>query len=338
MPFAKGETSMPLGARTDESNRCRSFAMWIALLVAALVTTACQPGGDAEIPVRLESGPLIAPGELESTPLQEPEVVRFAYASVLSPERSSLVYAHLGSYLSSRMGRPVEIVRRRTYEEVNELFRTGSVDAGLVCSGAFALGQVQFGLEALVIPVVDGSTTYRSNVIVRRDSGVESFDDLRGLVFAFSDPLSNSGYRYVAARLHDQGTTPAEFFSRFLFTYSHDNTIEAVLDGIVQAGSVDSLVWDDLVRSTVAVQRELRVIERSPEFPINPVAVSAGVDPLIRQQLHGILLGMHEDPEGAKILDEMGASRFIDPTAEALVGYAALAQSWADLGSFDREP
>jgi phosphate/phosphite/phosphonate ABC transporter binding protein len=329
---------MPRRARSDESSHRRSFAAFIAILLSAQVITACRPSGDAEIPVRLESGPLVVASELESTDLKETEVVRFAYASVLSPERSSLVYAHLGSYLSSKMGRPVEIVRRRTYEEVNELFRTGKVDAGLVCSGAFALGQARFGLEALVIPVVDGSTTYRANVIVRRDSGVDSFDDLRDLVFAFSDPLSNSGYRYVAAKLHDQGTTPAEYFSRFLFTYSHDNTIEAVLDGIVQAGSVDSLVWDDLVRTTVAVQRELRVIERSPEFPINPVAVSAEIDPAIRQQLHAILLGMHEDPEGAKILDEMGASRFINPTTEALVGYADLARSWADLGSFDREP
>jgi ABC-type phosphate/phosphonate transport system substrate-binding protein len=101
---------------------------------------------------------------------------------------------------------------------------------------------------------------------------------------------------------------------------------------------VDSLVWDDLLRTSVVVQRELLVIERSPAFPINPVAVAAGTDPEVTGQLRTILMGMNEDPEGTRILDEMGASRFIDPTEESLAGYSALARSWAELGSLDRNP
>jgi ABC-type phosphate/phosphonate transport system substrate-binding protein len=220
-----GRGRMKPSSSTRESHGRWMFSVWAVALLTSQAITGCQRGGEAEIAVRLESGPLVAEHGVEPTIPDEPELIRFAYASVLSPERSSLVYAHLGAYLSAKMDRPVEIVRRRTYEEVNELFRTGVVHAGLVCSGAFAIGQVRFGLEALVIPVVGESTTYRSYVIARRDSGVDSFDDLRGLAFAFSDPLSNSGYRYVAAKLHDQHTTPAEYFARSLFTYSHDNTI-----------------------------------------------------------------------------------------------------------------
>ncbi len=247
-----------------------------ALLLLAMAAAGCWDRADPDTTVRLRSGPVVPSSGGTPVDGSAPPPIRFVYASVLSPERSTLTYARLGAYLSQRLGRPVEIVRRRTYAELNELLQSGKAEAGLVCTGAFAAAGGGRGLVALAIPVIRGSTTYRSYVIARRDSGLESFDDLRGRVFAFSDPLSNTGYRYVAARLRDAGTDPDAFFSRFLFTFSHDNSIEAVLDGIADAASVDSLVWDELIQRDPTLERDLVIVDRSEPFPINPVAAGTG--------------------------------------------------------------
>jgi phosphonate transport system substrate-binding protein len=260
------------------------------------------------------------------------EVLRFAYANVLSPGRSTLAYAELAGYLTAKLGRPVEILRRRTYAELNSLLQNGTAEAGIVCTGAFAVAHEEFGLEVLVLPVVDGEITYRSYVIARIGAGRDSFEDLRGVVFAFSDPLSNTGYRYVAAKLRARGTDASAFFGRHFFTYSHDNAIQAVLDGIADASSVDALVWDHLVRLDPAVEAQLVIVERSEEFPINPVVVSPRISSDLRRTLKAALLEMADDPRGVVVLNDLGTDRFLEPTAATYAGYAAIAQSWRELG------
>jgi phosphonate transport system substrate-binding protein len=305
----------------------------VILLVAA-TAFGCRYRAEDEIEVRLDS---VSDAVIDPTfPAPTGSVdapVRFAYTSVLSPERSTLTFARLGAYLAAKLERPVEIVRRRTYTEINELLRTGSADAGLICTGAFAAGQDGLGFEAIAIPVIGGKETYRSFVITRRDRGLTSFGDLEGTVFAFTDPLSNTGFRYVVAKLHEAGLHPQSFFSRFLFTYSHDNSIEAVLDGIADAGSVDSLVWDELVRRDPTLEDHLVIIDQSEDFPINPVAVGPGIQLELRARLTSAFLAMHGDPAGREVLFELGTDKFVQPTAGTLAGYEAIARSWRDLSS-----
>jgi phosphate/phosphite/phosphonate ABC transporter binding protein len=308
----------------------RRVGLTLATVVLGASVQGCWDRAEPDIRVRLEGGEVMQPSvEVDS---DDEATVRFVYASVLSPERSTLTYAHLGRYLSSHLGRPVEIVRRRTYAELNALLRSGQADAGLVCSGAFAIGEKEFGLEAVLIPVIAGKRTYRSYVVARVASEIATFDDLQGRSFAFTDPLSNTGYRYVAARLHDRGLAPGSFFSQILFTYSHDNSVEAVRDGIVDAGAIDSLVWDELLRRDPSLSRDLVIIDRSEEFPINPIAVSPHIDPSLRAELVRVLTQMDADPTGREVLEELGTDRWEEPTSKESEGYARIARSWSELG------
>ncbi|MBI4951719.1 MAG: PhnD/SsuA/transferrin family substrate-binding protein [Myxococcales bacterium] len=316
-----GPSKRRSGAVAPRSRLHRVWLVWWALL-----TASCAVTDDPELVVRLTSGPKVVAGAevgLEEAPL------RFVFASVLSPERSTLPASRFASYLMGRLKRRVEIVRRKTYAELNDLLRTGSAEAGLVCAGAYTVGRAQFGLRALVTPTVDDSATYRALVITRKDSGRTRLEDLRGTVFAFSDPLSNGGYRHVAAALHALGTTPAAFFARTLFTYSHDNTIQAVRDGIADAGSVDSLIWDDLVRESPAIQDKLAIIDSSREFPSNPVVVSPHASRELAEDLARVLAGMPSDAAGKEVLKDLGISGFVKLPDAA---YDPIAQSWRELG------
>ncbi len=319
----------PTGCRSAPSHPRLHRARLIVPAAVVALTVGCWQGDDTDISVRLASGAKVQPSAAPAADTATP--VRFAYASVLSPERSTLTYAHLGRFLSGRLGRRVEIVRRRTYGELNELLRTSKVDAGLVCTGAFAVGRDGFGLEAVVVPVVRGETTYHSYVITRRDSGRTSFEDLKGAVFAFTDPLSNTGYRYVMAKLHGLGVPAEEFFGRTFFTFSHDNSVEAVVDGIADAGSIDSLVWDHLVRADPTLERDLVIIDRSEPFPINPIAIAPATRDPLRNRLILAFLEMHKSEAGRALLEELGVDRFERPTPKMQKDYDAIARSWEEL-------
>ena len=305
---------------------------WLVVaLWASVVATSCD-SSDTEIRVRLTHGPTTS--VVPERPADD-RVVRFVYASVLSPERSTVPFARLAIYLTSRLGRRVEIVRRRTFGELNALLRSGRAEAGIVCSGAYAVGREQFALRLLLVPTVNGRSTYKAYVIARRDAERPDLESLRGSVFAFSDPLSNGGYRYVAAALHERGTTPDRFFGRTLFTYSHDNTIEAVRDGIADGGTVDSLIWDQLLLASPEIGNELVVIEQSEGFPINPVVLSPHASDVLARDLSRVLLEMPSNPAGREVLHDLGISGFVRRPESA---FDPIVESWRELGVLPTPP
>ena len=264
---------------------------------------------------------LLAPGGpvvyIDSSALEVPQVperdhsLRFAVAAVLAPERTADAYRRLSGWLGERLDRPVRIVQRRTYGEINDLLEGGRVDMALICTGAYLLG-VAGGLdvEPLVVPLPPTGPAYYSLTVVRRDSGLRRFEDAAAGRMAFADPLSLSGHLYPLALALQRDLEPRAVLGHAMHTYSHENSIRAVADGIVDGAAVDSLVWDYEVRHDPDVVRNLRIVHRSPAFAIQPVVVPRSLDPEVREQLRAALLQLDETPEGRSILDGLSLVSF----------------------------
>lgn len=243
----------------------------------------------------------------------DPPPLRVAVAAILSPQRTLHVYNALGAYLEERLNRPVEWSQQGTYAETNELLRNYAVDLAFICTGAYVRGQNEFAVELLVVPEIHGHTTYRSYIIVPADSPIQRWEDLRGKVFAFTDPLSLSGYMAPLYLLHSAGETPDHFFACILFTYSHDNSIHAVAERWVDGAAVDQLVYEALVAQDPYCGQRTRVIWESEPFGAPPVVVPAGLNPALEEQLREILLEMPMNPEGREVLALLGVDRFVPP-------------------------
>ncbi len=285
----------------------------LVLLGLGLLTACAAPAGPAVDLSDLRPLPPNTGGEV--VPL------RVAVAAVVSPKGTAQSYQPLLDHLSARLGRPVELVQRRTYAEVNELVRDGYVDVAFVCTSAYVVGRDEFGLQLLAAPQVNGDTVYYSLLIVPAHSSAAAMADLRGLVFAFTDPMSNTGRMYPTYLVQQLGTTPEQFFGRTIFTYSHDDAIRAVADGLADGAAVDSLVYDFAVARDPSLQANTRVVHRSPPFGIPPVVVSPNVRPQLKAELQALLLGLADDTDGRTSLEAIGVERFvlIDDSAYATV-------------------
>lgn len=249
-----------------------------------------------------------------------PQPIRIAVAAVLSPSGNIRSYAGLAAYIGEKTGRPVELVQRRTYAEVNDLIAAGEVDLAFVCTSAYISGHDEGDMDLLVVPEIDGATVYRSSVIVRSTSDARSIEDLRGASFAFTDPMSLTGRIYPTYTVQQLGWSPESFFRSTAFTYSHDRAIEAVLSGVVDAAAVDDLVLSQIIEREPDVATRMRIIDQSPAFGIPPVVVPSSTLAAVRLLYEELLLNLHREPGGPAILDAIGVDRFVSGSDEAYEG------------------
>lgn len=238
--------------------------------------------------------------------------LRVAVAAILSPSRNLVAYHDLLTYIGKRLGREVQLLQRGTYAEVNHLLKHGEIDVAFACGGALIVGEREFGMQVLAVPQIGGKTEYYSYLIVSDKSRRGTLDDLRGESFAFTDPLSNSGRLAVVHALMRRGESPERFFRRTVFTYSHDNSILAVADGLVDGAAVDSLVYDYLRARDPDAVKGTRVIGRWGPYGIPPIVVHPDLDPALRSALRGLLLSMHAEPGGRAVLEPLLIERFVD--------------------------
>jgi phosphonate transport system substrate-binding protein len=166
-------------------------------------------------------------------------------------------------------------------------------------------------MQLLVAPQVNNETVYHSYLIVPFDSSAKDMADLKGKVFAFTDPISLTGRAYPTYLVEQLGSTPDSFFGRTFFTYSHDEAIYAVANHLADGAAVDSLVYDFAISRDESLNQKTRIIHTSPAFGIPPVVISPDVRPQVAAELQTLLLEMSNDPNGQAALKSIGIDRFV---------------------------
>lgn len=212
-------------------------------------------------------------------------------------------------YLAQALGRPVEFIQRGSYREIVELMRQEKLHFAWLCGYPYV--REQRWMRLLVVPVHQGQPLYRSYLIVPgRDTATTKITELRDRVFAFSDPDSNSGYLYPHYQLNRANTSPANFFRRSFFTYSHKKVVEAVALEVAHGGAVDGYVWDTLARTHAELTGRTRVADRSPPFGFPPFVAGPVASPALFRRMQEILLAMHDNGAGAGFLRQLNLDRF----------------------------
>lgn len=275
--------------------------------------------GAATVAARMVRARDVAPIRIGLTPVILDDRVRFL--------------RRWGDWLEQHIGRSVQFVQRAKYQDIIDQLGRQALDAAWICGYPYV--QHLDVLDLLAVPVYRGEPLYHAYIIVHRDNdGPGGLQDLAGANFAFSDPLSNSGYLYPTYRLHQLRPNDARrrFFARSFFTWGHRHVIEAVASGLADAGSVDGYVWDQLARRHPELTELTRIVEQSPAFGFPPLVTRRGTDPVLQRRLAEVLSRMHEDTEGRALLASLGLDRFVFRTPKLYAGIALMASTVGDEG------
>jgi phosphonate transport system substrate-binding protein len=214
-------------------------------------------------------------------------------------------YDAFQSLLQKTLGIPVKLFPAADYAGVMQGFAAGQLDATEFSPSAFAGTWLDCHcVEPVVVPQEkDGTIFYIAAMVVRKDSGIASIDDMKGHSLAFTDPNSASGYLIPSATLRAKGIdlTDGRYFSRVGFSGGHEQGVVAVLNRQYDA----CVVWtsgqgDEATGFTRGVLRsmvdkgmlkmaDVSIIWRSGKVPNGPWTVRSDLPSGLKQAFHDFM-------------------------------------------------
>jgi len=208
-----------------------------------------------------------------------------------------VIVEHVGQALGLRASLSVDSRVSGPMRGADNLFSRGEVDVGFMCAPSFFWLREREEPPVELLPAAPvfrdgrarGLPVYFSEVIVRRESSVRTFSELRGRSWAYNDPCSLSGYHNLLKKLAEMGED-SRFFDQVRCSESHSNSIEMVACGEVDAAAIDSNVLKIRLESEPELGERLRIIESWGPFPIQPVVLRSHLDPELKDRLCAGLL------------------------------------------------
>jgi phosphonate transport system substrate-binding protein len=154
-----------------------------------------------------------------------------------------------------------------------------------------------------------GMAEYRSLIFTKKNGEINRLDDLRGKVFVFESPDSTSGHflpRHFLTRKGFKFIDKSRFNPEalatdigYLFAGSQEKVVDWVLTKKAAAGAFSD---DDYARLDEKKRSDIIILAETERLPRHLVSVRKDFSPELADRLEKILLSMHENDQGRKIL------------------------------------
>jgi len=216
--------------------------------------------------------------------------------------------------LQQQLGMPVKPFVATDYNGVIEALRAKKLDVAYLGPFSYVLASQVADVEAFAVAVTKktGQSSYKSVIIARKDSGIAKTADLKGRTFAFVDPTSASGHLFPKSGLLQAGHDPEAFFSRVIFSGSHDASILAVANKKVDAASVADRILASAIAKGQVKQDELEIVWSSSPIPESPMVWRKDLDPALKAKIAKALANVKDLPWG-----DQGVLNGFQPTNDA---------------------
>jgi len=213
--------------------------------------------------------------------------------------------------LQRELGMEVRPFVATDYTGVVEALRVNKLDIAFLTPASYVLAKNEANVKVVLKSERKGSPFYYAAIITRADSGIRTFEDLRGKTFAFGDPLSTSATVFPRKMLLERGIDPVRDFKQILYSGGHDATVLAVLNGKVDAGATyanspdgNDTAWMRYLKNSEDVKK-IRAIAFSEPIPADNLVINAQLDEGIAKKVEKIFLELSRDPEGKKMLRDL---------------------------------
>jgi phosphonate transport system substrate-binding protein len=163
-----------------------------------------------------------------------------------------------------------------------------------------------------------GIGEYRGILFTSKTSRITRLDDLPGKMIAFEDPGSTSGYflpklllfekRFLVTQKPDRSAKILSGEIGYIFAGSEKDVVNLVREEKVAAGAISN---DDYASLDETSKAGLTVLAESGSVPRHLVSVRRNLPEAVTKRLKEILLNMHQDDEGQRILRQTdGTTKF----------------------------
>ena len=217
-------------------------------------------------------------------------------------------------YLTEKLGRPVNVTLATDYSTIVEAMASGQVDIGIMPPAAYVQARDQGAAKAILTSQLgaydqetglpkDGelSGTFRGEVLVRADSGLETLEDLKGKRIATLSPNSASGYIYPVAEMKNLGIDPTKDC-----TLTTVNDIPSEMTAVLNGQQDACFVFEGARNVFQGVFPEEDLFETlnvlyltEGDIPNDAIAVQPDMDEELVTQVKDVFLNMKNDEAGS---------------------------------------
>lgn len=281
--------------------------LWVMMIIALFAVLAACGGGNDEVKEEEQ-----VENTEEQTASEELEKLVVGVIPSLNQGNMQTAMDKLSKHFESELDIPVEITVYPDYQAVVQAMNYDEVNMAYFGPSTYIDANEQSGARAIMTQLIDGEPFYYSYIITHKDSPLTSIEDLvaqsKDLTFAFGDPSSTSGSLIPSIELKKQGvfTNQNEHqFDNLLYTGGHDATALAVENKQVDAGAIDSAIFDTL-QANGKIGDNFKIIWQSEKLFQYPWAVSKVVSDELVAMIQDAFLNVKDQ----EILDAFAATGF----------------------------
>jgi len=217
------------------------------------------------------------------------------YTFGIVPQQSAAKIAKLWGPILKRVGEQagvrLKLVTAKNIPTFEQRLAAGEYDFAYMNPYHFTVFHQSPGYQAFA---KQRDKTIRGIIVVRRDSDIETFDDMSGSTLAFPSPAAFAASILTRAGL-DQRNIP--FTPRYVS--SHDSVYLAVARGLLPAGGGVVRTFNN---TDPAVRDQLRIFWKTPKYTPHAFASHPEVSPDHRQAVADALKALGQTPEGLALL------------------------------------
>ncbi|TPQ27428.1 phosphonate ABC transporter substrate-binding protein [Bradyrhizobium guangdongense] len=179
-----------------------------------------------------------APASAEDWKAKYPEIT-FAVVPAENGSGVTERWTPFVNYLSKELGVKVTLRVANDYAAVIEGQRAGNIQIAYYGPASFSRARLTgVKTDAFAIDVnSDGTKGYYSVFYVLAKSPYQKIEDLKGKNLGLVDPNSTSGNNMPRYKLNQLAVDPDAFFSKVVFTGSHENAVLALAQGTVDVAA-----------------------------------------------------------------------------------------------------
>lgn len=243
---------------------------------------------------------------------KDDDTLRIGLISVAGDNKSYILEKELANYIGEKLDKKVKLIQKKSYNDINILLKNNQIDVAFLSTGAYSLYEDKESLELLARPN-RGKAYYHPIIITKKDSSVNTIDDLKNNSFAFVDSYSYSGYLVFNDYLKKNGTTVNKFFSNSYFTHSHEESINQVINGTVSAAIVDDWALQYMNNNFSNIENNIKIIKTFPEVATGPVVTHKNYEN--KEKIKQILLSIDKDNSIKNVLSQLQIEKYEETKA-----------------------
>jgi phosphonate transport system substrate-binding protein len=210
-----------------------AFVAVSLLVLAAIALGACAPAA-TEAPAEPTAAPTEAPPEPTAEPMPDigsPEhPIKVLFVPSVEADVITTGGELMAQALNEATGLTFEVSVPTSYAAtIEEMCASPTDTMGFIPGLGYALGSELCGVDVAFKAIRFGYDEYWAQILVPRDSDIDSIEDLEGLKWGYPDPGSTSGYMVPLVMFNEAGVTPGEQIQ----TGGHPQASQALYNGEV---------------------------------------------------------------------------------------------------------